>query len=91
MLYHCMHFYVMMQKNREIDLYPKYEVYERFCSFKLSNSNAVAVHMAREYWKMHAQALSCIADTARSPSNAFPMQDEAKPSPALDRMHTRAE
>ena len=88
MLYHYMHFYVMMQKTREIDWCPKYEVSERFGSFKLSNSNAVAVRMAREYWKMHAKAESCIADTARSPSNAFnPMQDEAKPSSALDRVH----
>ena len=44
-----MHFYVMMQKTREIDWCPKYEVSERFGSFKLSNSNAVAVRMAREY------------------------------------------
>ena len=39
---------------------------ERFCSFKLPNSNAVAVRMAREYWKMHAQAsaLVCILSNA---------------------------
>ena len=39
---------------------------EGFCSFKLSNSNAVAVRMAREYWKMHAQAsaLVCILSNA---------------------------
>ena len=62
MLYHYMHFYVMMQKTREIDWCPKYEVSERFGSFKLSNSNAVAVRMAREYWKMHAKAESCFAE-----------------------------
>ena len=88
MLYHYMHFYVMMQKTREIDWCPKYEVSERFGSFKLSNSNAVAVCMAREYWKMHAKAESCIADTALSPRNAFdPMQNSASPRPALDGMH----
>ena len=48
--------------------------------FKLSNSNVVLLSgWRREYWKMHAKAESCIADTARSPSNAFhPMQYEAK-------------
>ena len=48
---------------------------ERCLFLPILNSNAVAERMAREYWKMHAQASSCIADTALSPRNAFhPMQ-----------------
>ena len=61
---------------------------ERCLFLPILNSNAVAERMAREYWKMHAQASSCIADTALSPRNAFnPMQNSAPPRPALDRMH----
>ena len=53
---------------------------ERCLFLPILNSNAVAEWMAQEYWKMHAKAESCIADTALSPRNAFhPMQDEAKP------------
>ena len=66
MLYHYMHFYVMMQKTREIDWCPKYEVSERFGSFKLSNSNAVAVRMARLvlHW------IECITRASCSMGNA---------------------
>ena len=47
---------------------------ERYLFLPISNSNAVAERMAREYWKMHAQAsaFACIFQYSLSIRSAIP-------------------